>query len=60
LIEVEYPNEDVNDIANLQRLLKAEFGIEFSEGDILNHYIVSFEEDDARLQYKHLNIKANA
>ena len=56
LIEMEFPNENVNDIDNLRRLLKQEFGIEFSELEILNHYTISLEEEDLRLQYKHLNM----
>jgi hypothetical protein len=56
LIEMEYPGEDTNDIPNLCRLLKKEFGMEFSENDVLNYYVVSLQEEDNRLQYKHLNI----
>ena len=58
LIETEYPNEDTNDINNLRRLLHKEFNVEFSETDIINHTIIEMEEEDVRLQYKHLNIKA--
>lgn len=57
LIEAEYPDEDTNDIINLQKLLFKEFNVEFSENDIINHYVVQMEEEDAKLQYKHLNIK---
>jgi len=56
LIETEFPDEDVNDVENLRQLLNREFGTEFTHNDIVNHYIVSMEEEDARLQYKHLNI----
>ena len=56
LIEIEYPNEDTDDIKVLRQLLKKEFGVEFSELEILNHYTLSLEEEDLRLQYKHLNI----
>jgi len=57
LIETEYPNEDTNDIENLINLLESEFGVRFSKEDIINHYVISMEEEDARLQYKHLNMK---
>ena len=56
LIEMEYPNEDVDDIGILRKLLFKEFNVEFSELQILNHYALSLEEEDLRLQYKHLNI----
>lgn len=56
LIEMEYPGEDTNDVANLCKLLKKEFGMEFSESDVLNYYVVSLQEEDNILQYKHLNI----
>jgi hypothetical protein len=56
LIEMEYPNEDTDDINTLRRLLVTEFGVVFSHEDIINHYVASMEEEDMRLQYKHLNI----
>ena len=56
LIEMEYPNEDTNDINTLRRLLVIEFGEVFTHEDIINHYVTSMEEEDLRLQYKHLNI----
>lgn len=56
ILEMEYPNEDMDDITNLRRLLKREFNVDFSEVDILNHYTISLEEEDMRLQYKHLNL----
>ena len=56
LIEMEYPEEDTDDTKILQRLLKQEFEVDFSELEILNHYVLSLEEEDLKLQYKHLNI----
>lgn len=56
ILEMEYPNEDLDDTAVLRGLLKKEFNVEFSELEILNHYAISLEEEDMRLQYKHLNI----
>jgi len=55
LIEMQYPDEDTNDINTLRRLLVIEFGGVFSHDDIVRHYVISLEEEDARLQYKHLN-----
>jgi hypothetical protein len=56
ILEMEYPNENLDDVKILSRLLKKEFGVDFTELDILNHYAVSLEEEDMRLQYKHLNL----
>ena len=57
LLEMEYPElEDCNDINTLRRLLVIEFGAVFTHEEIVQHLVVSLEEEDARLQYKHLNI----
>jgi len=56
LIEMEYPDKDIDDINTLRRLLVIEFGVVFTHEDIMNHYVASMEEEDLRLQYKHLNI----
>jgi len=55
LIEMEYPDKDTDDINTLRRLLVIEFGEVFTHEDIMNHYVASMEEEDLRLQYKHLN-----
>lgn len=57
LIETEYPDEDTNDIPNLCRLLNQEFGTSYSESEVIDYFVVSMQEEDNRLQYKHLNIK---
>lgn len=56
ILEMEFPNEDTDNVDTLRMLLKREFGVEFSEIEILNHYVSSLEEEDMKLQYKHLNI----
>ena len=54
LLEVEYPNEDLNDLKRLCELLNEHFEAGLTESDIVNHYAMSLEEEDIRLQRKHL------
>ena len=56
LIEMEYPDKDTNDINTLRRLLVTEFGAVFTHEDIVTHYLAAMEEEDLRLQYKHVSI----
>jgi len=56
LIEIEYPNADLDNPSVLCDLLNKEFETEFVESDIYDYYIVPIMEEDMKLQYKHLNI----
>jgi hypothetical protein len=56
LIELEHPDKDLDDPTVLCGLLNKEFDSIFTESDIYNFYSLSIEEEDLRLQYKHLNI----
>jgi len=57
LIELEYSDEDIPDFHTLSQILNDTFDTEFTEDEILFSTLSSFEEEDIRLQYKHLNIR---
>ena len=56
LIELEYTDEEIPDLHSLCHVLNEVFKTEFTEDEILFSTLSSFEEEDMRLQYKHLNI----
>ena len=56
LIELEYSEDQVPDLTSLCHVLNETFGTEFTEDEIVFSTLSSFEEEDVRLQYKHLNI----
>ena len=56
LVELEYSNKDIPDIQTLCQILNNRFDTEFTEDEILFSTLSSIEEEDVRLQYKHLNI----
>ena len=53
LVEQIHPDKDLDDVKTLIFYLKKEFDIDFTEHDIINHYVISMKEEDARLTYKH-------
>lgn len=56
LIELEYSDEEIPDLKTLCHILNERFDAEFTEAEIRFSILSSIEEEDARLQYKHLNI----
>jgi len=56
LIELEYTSAEIPDIHTLCHVLNETFDTEFTEDEIVFSTLSSFEEEDVRLQYKHLNI----
>ena len=56
LIELDHTDEEIPDLMTLCHVLNETFETEFTEDEILFSTLSSFEEEDMRLQYKHLNI----
>jgi len=56
LIDLEYSADDIPTIARLCEVINEVFDVEFTEDEILFSELSSLEEEDMRLQYKHLNI----
>ena len=56
LIELEHSDEEIPDLRSLCRVLNEEFETDYTEAEIRFSILSSIEEEDARLQYKHLNI----
>jgi len=56
LIELDYSEEEIPDLSSLCHVLNETFQTGFTEDEILFSTLSSFEEEDMRLQYKHLNI----
>lgn len=59
LLEDRFPNEDTDDLNTLRRLLFREFELLLTHDEIVYHLMVRYDEEDNRLQYKHLNISHN-
>lgn len=59
LIEDRYPEKDTNNIDILRQLLFSEFELLLTHDEIVYHLMVKYDEEDSRLQYKHLNISHN-
>ena len=53
---IEIDNKDIPDLHTLCQILNKTFDTEFTEDDIVFSTLSSYEEEDMRLQYKHLNI----
>ncbi len=56
LIELEYTEEEISSLHELCNVLNEIFETEFTIDEILYSTLSSYEEEDMRLQYKHLNI----
>lgn len=59
LLEDRYPEENTNDLNTLRRLLFNEFELLLTHDEIVHHLVTKWNEEDNRLQYKHLNISHN-
>lgn len=59
LLEDRYPEKDTNDLNTLRRLLFSEFEISLTHEEIVEYLLLKYEEEDNKLQYKHLNISHN-
>jgi hypothetical protein len=59
LLDHRYPEENTNDLNTLRRLLFNEFELLLTHDEIINHLMIKYDEEDNRLQYKHLNISHN-
>lgn len=57
LLETEYPDKDLNDLNTLRRLLLEEFELSITHNEIVNYLLMCYDEEDNKLQYKHLNIR---
>ena len=56
LIDLEYSADDIPTVTRLREGINEVFDVEFTEDEILFSELSSLEEEDMRLQYKHLNI----
>lgn len=56
LVESEYTDSNLPDLAAFCHVLNETFGTDFTEEDILFSDLSRQEEEDMRLQYKHLNL----
>ena len=56
LVELEYSDEEIPDLKSLCRVLNEVFKTDYTEAEICFSILSSIEEEDMRLQYKHLNI----
>ena len=56
LVELEYSDKEIPDLKTLCQILNERFDVEFTEAEIRFSILSSIEEEDMRLQYKHLNI----
>ena len=56
LIELEYSDKEIPDLESLCRVLNEVFETDYTEAEIRFSILSSIEEEDVRLQYKHLNL----
>ena len=54
-IELEYSDEEIPDLKTLCQVVNKVFETDYTEAEICFSVLSSKEEEDARLQYKHLN-----